>query len=81
MQEREYPAFSRAEMARRRGALTDVLGERGIDAVLVYGCDRSGSAVPWLTGWPVTREGSSSGSSCPVHPCVYQMWSSVLVFG
>lgn len=56
MAEHEYPAFSGAEMARRRGALTGVLGEREIDVVLVYGFDRSGSAVPWLTGWPVTRE-------------------------
>ena len=23
---------------------------------LVYGANRSGSAVSWLTGWPVTRE-------------------------
>jgi Xaa-Pro dipeptidase len=33
-----------------------VLAGRGLGAALVYGADRSGSAVPWLTGWPVTRE-------------------------
>jgi Xaa-Pro aminopeptidase len=34
----------------------DCAAERGLDAVLVYGANRSGSGVPWLTGWPVTRE-------------------------
>jgi Xaa-Pro dipeptidase len=43
-------------MARRREALTGLLREHGADQVLVYGFDRSGSAVQWLTGWPVTRE-------------------------
>lgn len=33
-----------------------MLRDRGADHALVYGFDRSGSAVPWLTGWPVTRE-------------------------
>ncbi|HEV3294351.1 MAG TPA: hypothetical protein VG123_35665, partial [Streptosporangiaceae bacterium] len=33
-----------------------MLAGRGLGAALVYGADRSGSAVPWLTGWPVTRE-------------------------
>jgi Xaa-Pro aminopeptidase len=43
-------------MARRREALTGLLREHGADQALVYGFDRSGSAVEWLTGWPVTRE-------------------------
>lgn len=36
--------------------MADLLHSRGIGHALVYGADRSGSAVPWLTGWPVTRE-------------------------
>ena len=32
------------------------LERRGISRALVYGASRSGSAVMWLTGWPVTRE-------------------------
>jgi len=36
--------------------VTDLLREHGADQALVYGFDRSGSAVEWLTGWPVTRE-------------------------
>jgi len=43
-------------MARRRAALAGLLDARGASDALIYGVDRSGSAVPWLTGWPVTRE-------------------------
>ena len=50
------PAYSAGEYARRRQQVADCAAERGVDAVLVYGANRSGSAVPWLTGWPVTRE-------------------------
>jgi Xaa-Pro aminopeptidase len=54
-----YPAFSQAEMRRRREALQALMGEVGVDRVIVYGADRSGSAVQWLTGWPVTREAAA----------------------
>jgi Xaa-Pro dipeptidase len=50
------PSFSPAEMARRRRALDQVLDEAGVQHVVLYGANRSGSAVQWLTGWPVTRE-------------------------
>ena len=50
------PRFSDAEMGRRRAALDAVLAEAGLDAVVLYGANRAGSAVQWLTGWPVTRE-------------------------
>ena len=43
-------------MARRRAALASLLVARGASHALIYGFDRSGSAIPWLTGWPVTRE-------------------------
>jgi Xaa-Pro aminopeptidase len=43
-------------MARRRAALASLLDARGASHALIYGVDRSGSAVPWLTGWPGTRE-------------------------
>jgi len=36
--------------------MEDSAAERGVDALVLYGANRSGSAVPWLTGWPVTRE-------------------------
>jgi Xaa-Pro aminopeptidase len=43
-------------MRRRREALEAVLGHYGCDHALVYGANRSGTAVGWLTRWPVTRE-------------------------
>lgn len=48
--------FSPAEMERRRAALAGAAAARGADRVVLYGSERSGTAVPWLTRWPVTRE-------------------------
>ena len=52
----EYPRFSDAEMARRRTAMEAVLAEAGCDHLVFYGANRTGSAVQWLTQWPVTTE-------------------------
>jgi len=41
-------------MARRHEALAAVMGD--VDHLLVCGANRSGTAVGWLTRWPVTRE-------------------------
>jgi Xaa-Pro dipeptidase len=54
--EGEKRDFSAAEMRRRRAALGRELDRHGTPYALVYGANRSGSAVSWLTGWPVTRE-------------------------
>ena len=51
-----YPRFSDEEVGARRAALAAEMSERGIDHAVVFGADRSGSAVGWLTRWPVTRE-------------------------
>ena len=51
-----FAGFSAEEMARRRGALEGAMAAEGLDSVVLYGANRSGSAVSWLTGWPVTRE-------------------------
>jgi Xaa-Pro dipeptidase len=51
-----YPRFSDAEMARRRGVLAVEMEAAGVEHAVVYGANRSGSAVGWLTRWPVTRE-------------------------
>jgi len=48
--------FSASEMRRRRAAFGRELDRNGTSYALVYGANRSGSAVSWLTGWPVTRE-------------------------
>lgn len=49
-------AFSPAELARRHRALAEVLSAAGTSHALIYGAERAGSAITWLTGWPVTRE-------------------------
>jgi Xaa-Pro aminopeptidase len=54
--EAEYPRFSDAEMARRRRAAEDILAQANCDHLLFCGANRFGSAVQWLTGWPVTAE-------------------------
>jgi Xaa-Pro aminopeptidase len=54
--EAEYPRFSVGEMARRRGAIAALLAESELDHLVYCGANRFGSAVQWLTGWPVTAE-------------------------
>ncbi len=54
--ETDYPRFSDAEMARRRAAIETLLGESGLDHLIYCGANRFGSAVQWLTDWPVTAE-------------------------
>lgn len=51
-----WARFSDEELGRRRLALVSAAEDVGCDLLLVYGADRAGSAIPWLTGWPVTRE-------------------------
>ncbi|MGH8825479.1 MAG: M24 family metallopeptidase [Jiangellaceae bacterium] len=48
--------MSDAEVVRRRRLIQDAADRHDLDAVVVYGANRFGSAVPWLTRWPVTRE-------------------------
>ena len=52
----ERPTFSAGEMRRRAAELDDALGAAAARHCVVYGANRAGSAVQWLTGWPVTRE-------------------------
>jgi hypothetical protein len=54
--EAEYPRFSAAEMSRRRAAVEAALAEAECDHLVFYGANRAGSAVQWLTQWPVTVE-------------------------
>jgi Xaa-Pro dipeptidase len=51
-----YPRFSEAEMTRRRDALAAELEAADAAHAVVYGANRAGPAVGWLTRWPVTRE-------------------------
>ena len=52
----EYPRFSDGEIARRRAALEAVLTQAPCDHLIFCGANRFGSAVQWLTQWPVTAE-------------------------
>jgi Xaa-Pro aminopeptidase len=54
--EAEYPRYSAAEMARRRAAVEAALAAADCDHLVFYGANRAGSAVQWLTQWPVTVE-------------------------
>src|SRR5580700_2253639 len=54
--EAEYPRFSDEEMRRRRAVIAAMLAESGLDHLVYCGANRFGSAVQWLTGWPVTAE-------------------------
>ncbi|MBO0825481.1 MAG: aminopeptidase P family protein [Actinobacteria bacterium] len=48
--------FAQSEMHRRRAEFAREMERHELKYALVYGANRSGSAVSWLTGWPVTRE-------------------------
>jgi len=50
------PRFSAAEMARRRAAVEALLQEAECNHLVFCGANRFGSAVQWLTQWPVTAE-------------------------
>ena len=54
--EAEVPRFSDGEMARRRAAVEALLAEAECDHLIFCGAARFGSAVQWLTQWPVTAE-------------------------
>jgi Xaa-Pro dipeptidase len=54
--EAEYPRYSADEMSRRRAAIEAALAEAGCDHLVFCGANRAGSAVQWLTQWPVTVE-------------------------
>ena len=51
-----YPRFSDAELERAARGAGGRAREAGVEHALVYGANRTGSAVGWLTRWPVTRE-------------------------
>ncbi len=52
----DRPRFSDAEMARRRAAVESLLAQAGCEHLLFCGANRFGSAVQWLTQWPITAE-------------------------
>jgi Xaa-Pro aminopeptidase len=53
-----YPRFSDEEMAGRHRSMIEVMETARVSHLVVYGSDRSGTAIPWLTEWPTTQEAS-----------------------
>ena len=51
-----YPRFSDGELERRLQAVHEVMEAAGVAHLIAYGSERTGSAVQWLSEWPVTRE-------------------------
>jgi Xaa-Pro aminopeptidase len=52
----EIPRFSDVEMVRRRSLVEAAMAEVGVEHLVFCGYNRAGSAVQWLTEWPVTAE-------------------------
>ena len=52
----EYPRYSSDEVSRRRRAVEILLEAADADHLIYCGANRFGSAVQWLTQWPVTAE-------------------------
>lgn len=73
-----YPRFSAGEMTRRRQALAEAVERSGAGTVLVYGATRGGTAVPWLTHWPVTREAAFIWSPGRADPVLYVQFANHL---
>jgi Xaa-Pro dipeptidase len=73
----DYPSFSSAEMWRRRRAIAAVLSEAQVQHLVVYGANRSGSGVQWLTRWPVTREAAVIHTPGEVDTLLVQFFNHV----
>ncbi|HXQ53457.1 MAG TPA: M24 family metallopeptidase [Stellaceae bacterium] len=54
--EAPFPRFSAAEMTRRRDAVAAAMKDAEIDHLVIYGANRSGNIIQWLTQWPVLTE-------------------------
>ncbi len=54
--EAPYPRFSAAEMARRHEAVAAAMAQAGIDRLVIYGANRGGNIIQWMTQWPVLTE-------------------------
>ena len=48
--------FSDEEYQKRWHKVITNLENTKLDSLIIYGAERAGSAIPWLTGWPVSAE-------------------------
>ena len=46
--------FKDQEYQDRWDIVLSYLKQQKLDSLIIYGAERAGSAIPWLTGWPVT---------------------------
>lgn len=51
-----YPRFSDEELAKRSRSILEMMEAAGVSHLVAYGAEKVGSAIPWLTEWPVTTE-------------------------
>jgi Xaa-Pro aminopeptidase len=54
--EAPYPRFSTDEMARRHAAVAQAMEAAGVAHLLIYGAQRVGGIIQYLTQWPITAE-------------------------
>jgi Xaa-Pro aminopeptidase len=52
----DYPKFSAAEMARRRGLVAAAMAEAGVDHLVAYAAFFRGGPVHWISDWLTTYE-------------------------
>lgn len=57
MNVQDYPAFSAAEFSRRLATVKTLMADLDISTLLIYGSNRSGAEIQYLTNWLVQREG------------------------
>ncbi len=68
--EAPFPRFSAAEMTRRRDAIAKAMAEAEVDHLAIYGMNRTGNIIQWLTQWPVLTE--AAGAHTPGRrDCLY----------
>ena len=52
----QFPRFSNSEMASRHAQARELMGQAGVQFLLLYGAGRYASEIYWLTDWPGGRE-------------------------
>ncbi len=58
----EFPRFSADEMAARHKSVQTLMGQSGVEALLVYGAGRFASEIYWLMDWPDGSSGAPLAS-------------------
>ena len=48
--------FRDDEYQNRWKMVEDTLRKQNLDSLIIYGAERAGTAIPWLTGWAVSAE-------------------------